>query len=160
MKAQKLRLNPLAITLLHHSWSFNEISARYKELPYEVWGPSSWRTQGKDNKQVSGEIIRDLEVVNSLDSSFDDTIQLAFSTYEFLLERGVSREQARAVLPVGTYTEFYATANLRSIFHFIQLRDHEHAQPEIQRYAQDIRALAAEHFPHSFRAWDEMRRDA
>lgn len=136
----------------HRSWSFNEVSARYKELPHEVWCPSSWRTQGKDNKQVSGDIIREWETTKSLDFSLDDTILMAFSTYDFLLEKGVAREQARAVLPVGTYTEFYATANLRSIFHFIQLRDHEHAQPEIQRYAQDVRAAAAEHFPHSFAA--------
>ena len=56
-------------------------------------------------------------------------------TYERLVEQGVARELARAVLPVGAYTEFYWTVNARSLMNFVSLRASETAQREIRRYA-------------------------
>lgn len=54
------------------------------------------------------------------------------------MSQGVAREQARTVMPVGQYTEFYAHVNLRNLFHFLELRLHPHAQYEIRVYAEAI----------------------
>ena len=59
----------------------------------------------------------------------------AFQTYERLLEQGVAKEVARAVLPLSTYTKYYWSCNPRSLMHFCGLRNHEAAQYEIREYA-------------------------
>jgi flavin-dependent thymidylate synthase len=77
----------------------------------------------------------------------------AFNAYRELLARDVPRELARSVLPVSTYSHMFATVNLLNLFKFLSLRDHEHAQWEIQQYAQAL-AKAAEHVaPVAFAAW-------
>ena len=55
--------------------------------------------------------------------------------------RGVARELARSVMPVGAYTEFFWTINARSLMNFISLRAAETAQREIRRYADAVRGL-------------------
>jgi len=71
----------------------------------------------------------------------------AFATYERLVEAGVARELARAVMPVGAYTEFYWTVNARALMNFVGLRAHENAQREIRRYAEVVETLFAERMP-------------
>ena len=63
------------------------------------------------------------------------------------MEAGVARELARAVLPVGAYTEFYWTVNARSLMNFVSLRAAEAAQREIRRYADAVEAFLAERMP-------------
>jgi thymidylate synthase (FAD) len=71
----------------------------------------------------------------------------AFRTYERLVEQGVARELARAVIPVGAYTEFYWTLNARSLMNFISLRAAETAQREIRRYAEACERFFEERMP-------------
>ena len=71
----------------------------------------------------------------------------AFATYERLVEAGVARELARAVMPVGAYTEFYWTVNARALMNFVGLRAHENAQREIRRYAEAVERFFAEKMP-------------
>ena len=71
----------------------------------------------------------------------------AFATYERLVEAGVARELARAVMPVGAYTEFYWTVNARALMNFVALRAHENAQREIRRYAEAVERFFAEKMP-------------
>ena len=59
----------------------------------------------------------------------------------------VAREVARAVLPVGAYTEFYWTVNARSLMNFLSLRNAEMAQREIRRYAEAVETFLAELMP-------------
>ena len=65
----------------------------------------------------------------------------AYATYERLVEAGVARELARAVMPVGAYTQFYWTVNARALMNFVSLRAAETAQLEIRRYADAVEAL-------------------
>ena len=67
----------------------------------------------------------------------------AYSAYERLVESGVARELARAVMPVGAYTQFYWTVNARALMNFVSLRAAETAQLEIRRYADAVEALFA-----------------
>ena len=80
------------------------------------------------------------------------TRERAFEAYERMLEQGVAKEVARAVLPLSTYTKYYWSCNPRSLMHFCGLRNHENAQYEIQQYA-----AAAETLPRAADA-DHARR--
>ena len=70
---------------------------------------------------------------------------------------GVCREQARMVLPQNMYTEYYGTANLNNILKFIDLRQHQGAQWEIQQTANACLEIATELFPETVGAYREVR---
>lgn len=113
--------------------SFNEMSARYTELPEEYYTPTDFRIQAIDNHQGS---TPGGDFDESLLEDYKDTIQECYDHYHDLLENGVAREHARMVLPVSQYTEFYTTMNLRNLFHFLALRLDDHAQYEIRVYGE------------------------
>jgi thymidylate synthase (FAD) len=60
---------------------------------------------------------------------------------------------ARAVMPVGAYTEFYWTVNARALMNFVSLRSAETAQREIRRYADAVELLFAEWMPVTYEAF-------
>lgn len=141
----------------HRISSFNEISGRYVEVKDEFYIPSKFRKQSASNRQAS--------VNEGLEAAFEEHSQVvykksmedAFRHYIQLLEAGVCREQARAVLPLATYTEFYWTCNLRSFLHFIELRIHEGAQFEIRCYALAMVEQVKEIFPETIQIWQEIK---
>lgn len=69
---------------------------------------------------------------------FEGAAESALRYYNALLSLGVLPEQARAVLPLSTYTEFYWTVNMRSLMNFLNLRLDKSAQYEIRQYAEAI----------------------
>ncbi len=73
-----------------------------------------------------------------------------FEEYEMLIARGMPKEQARSILPLGTYTKFYWTVNGRSLMNFLRLRLDEGAQAEIREYAKVILDMAKAVAPVSF----------
>lgn len=139
----------------HNSQSYNEISARYTELKTEFFLPNTWRLQSKDNRQGSaGELTGDL--VDVIDAKYINALDKVAEVYQEMIEAGVARELARTILPVATYTEFYVTLNLRSLVHFLALREDSHAQAEIQWYANRVREIAEEYFPYTMKALKEV----
>jgi thymidylate synthase (FAD) len=121
----------------HRTWSYNELSARYRELPEEYYIPSPTviGTQSKDNKQGRQldpelEKQREDEIVNYRDHCHD-----AFMLYRSLLKEGWPRELARSVLPLSTYSHMFATVSLLNLFKLITLRSDQHAQYEIRVYS-------------------------
>jgi thymidylate synthase (FAD) len=126
----------------HRTFSYNELSARYKELPEVYYVPKAEHigSPSKDNKQ--GRVIAPLGSYDQdLDTTrycFNEACENAFDHYKYLLECGWPRELARGVLPLATYSHMFATVNL---FKFIVLRSHEHAQYEIQVYAEAMKKL-------------------
>ncbi len=136
----------------HRTISVNELSARYRELPEEVYMPD-FRAQSKNNKQGSdGEI--DIVEAAILRAAFEDTYRLAFSVYRAALSRGVAREIARSVLPVATYSHMFCTVNLLNLLKFLTLRCDSHAQYEIRVYADAMRELARGIVPVAVGAWE------
>lgn len=120
----------------HRTWSYNEVSARYTELPEEFYVPelSQITTQSPSNKQMrTDETHADAEKLQALIS---DSCTRAFITYKAMIEAGCPRELARGVLPVNTYSHMFATVDLHNLAKFLKLRLHEHAQYEIRVYAQ------------------------
>lgn len=133
--------------------SVNEISYRYVVFEDEVYIPDVLRGQSKSNKQASGAPIEGDELLQS----FRDSCNASIATYRQLIDRGVAREMARMVLPVGTYTEFMCKYNLRSALHFATLRDAPNAQYEIRVYAQHVHSIIAQYFPRVYNAWVKYR---
>lgn len=129
---------PLFVVREHHrhraGHSYNEWSGRYSKLEPEFYVPDFVRTQVGKPGAYSFEPV-DEETRERTRSEIEENAQRAFQTYERLLEQGVAKEVARAVLPLSTYTKYYWSCNPRSLMHFCSLRNHEAAQFEIRQYA-------------------------
>ena len=125
----------------HRTQSYNEVSARYTELPEEIYVPAldQITTQSTDNKQMRTDQVH--TEAQKIQNCIRETDQSQFDAYKVLLEMGCPRELARGVLPVNTYTHFFATANLNNWLKFLNERQHEHAQYEIRVYADAINEL-------------------
>ena len=137
----------------HRTWSFNEISARYAELPEEFYVPEldQITTQSATNKQMR----TDLQHPQTQDCAnlIHSTNSASFAAYKAMIADGVPRELARSVLPVGTYSHMFATVDLHNLFHFLKLRLHSHAQYEIRVYAEAMLELIEPIVPVSVAAF-------
>ncbi|WP_234009132.1 FAD-dependent thymidylate synthase [Deinococcus sp. NW-56] len=135
--------------------SKNEISGRYVEMQERNFTPTSFRKQAPSNRQASVEDDGTLDQAAAA-AVWAEAWRQAFGAYQELLRLGVTREQARGVLPLSLYTESYYTFNVRSLLHFLGLRDHEGAQYETRLYARAMAELAEPLFPVTFREWREL----
>ena len=138
----------------HRVGSFNEFSMRYAKASDEFYvpAPEDVRTQVGKPGSYSFEPVTD-EVAQTTRDELAAVYAAAFAAYERLVEMGVARELARAVMPVGAYTEFYWTVNARALMNFISLRAAETAQREIRRYADAVEQLFAERMPVTYEAF-------
>lgn len=111
---------------------FNEMSGRYTEFAEdEFFIPEVYRKQAKVNKQGSEGSVDNQKEVNAL---FELSCANSLIIYKKLLAAGVCREQARAILPQGMYSEAFWTISLQAAVNFIRLRTSEHAQAETREY--------------------------
>lgn len=147
----------------HRTWSFNELSARYRELPEEYYlpDPDKIGVQSKSSKQA-----RDISaapdefglyVQESQVDLVKDQCEAAFRLYRSLLDYGWPRELARTVLPLSTYSHMFATVSLLNLLKFLTLRCDQHAQYEIRVYADAMRELARSVAPVAVAAWEAGR---
>jgi thymidylate synthase (FAD) len=129
---------PLFVVREHHrhraGHSYNEWSGRYSKMDAEFYIPDNVRTQVGKPGSYSFEPVDDV-VRDEVRREIEENAQRAFESYERMLEQGVAKEVARAVLPLSTYTKYYWSCNPRSLMHFCGLRNHENAQYEIRQYA-------------------------
>jgi len=145
----------------HRIGSFNELSGRYTQLPAAFYVPAAddVRTQvGKPGAYSFGAV--EAETAEAARARMREAYDAAYAAYASLLEAGVAKEVARAVLPVGIYTEFYWTVNARSIMNFLGLRNHETAQREIRAYAAAVEELWGAHMPVTHAAFVANERTA
>jgi thymidylate synthase (FAD) len=125
----------------HRTFSYNELSARYKELPaeYYVAELDQITTQSTDNKQMR------TDEQHSMAATIREVIRTqsrqAHEVYHVLIKKGCPRELARSVLPVNTYSHMFCSVNLHNLFGFLRLRLHSHAQYEIRVYAEAMLKL-------------------
>lgn len=141
----------------HRTWSYNELSARYRELPEEFYvpDPAIIGTQAVKNKQ--GREITEEELIIAM--RMEEAAMLrrasmaAFEIYRHLLQAGWPRELARSILPVNTYSHMFATVDLLNLLKFLTLRCDSHAQYEIRVYAQAMLDLIEPRVPVSVAAW-------
>jgi thymidylate synthase (FAD) len=142
----------------HRTANLNEYSGRYSEMVRLWYTPelSKIMCQGTVNKQMSGEPLpekqaRDAQriIYNACDHAFD--------VYETLLKNDVSRETARIVLPLNTYTEVVWKMDVSNLIKFLYLRDDDHAQWEIRVYAKLIAEAVERFFPDVYGAYMRER---
>lgn len=145
----------------HRTQSYNELSARYRELPEEFYVPSPELIgyQSKDNKQMREiDPATDEMTFNVKRKTETRMVELhhiqCFNLYKSLIKEGWPRELARTVLPVATYSHMFVTMNLLNLMKFLTLRCHEHAQYEIRVYANAMLELVKPLFPVCIEAWE------
>jgi thymidylate synthase (FAD) len=131
----------------HRTFSLNEISARYSELPAVFYTPwvDQITTQSPTNKQMRTKEQHPQALY--FQDLMRKTCEDAFTAYKEMIDAGVPRELARGVLPMNTYTHFFCTVDLHNLMKFCKLRLHAHAQHEIQVYAQAMLDLAKQVAP-------------
>jgi thymidylate synthase (FAD) len=149
----------------HRTGAYNEWSRRYTSEKIAFWIPDKWRKQSESNKQASTD--ESLETVpikcrvytlndnvgtdytdhHDIGHLYEEPIFEAMIAYKHMVDGGVCREQARAVLPQSLLTQFYMTMNLRNWVHFLRLRLDSHSQYEVRAVAERIAAKLRELWP-------------
>ncbi len=129
---------PLFVVREHHrhraGHSYNEWSGRYSKMECEFYVPEYVRTQVGKPGAYTFEPVDD-KTREAARREIEEQAARAFDAYERMIEQGVAKEVARAVLPLATYTKYFWSCNPRSLMHFCSLRNHEDAQYEIRQYA-------------------------
>jgi len=141
--------------LRHRSFSFQEFSQRYanptKDLEFVV---REARFQDSKNRQNSVEIddakMSDRVLKEMWDEKQANVIQASKEAYEWAIENGIAKEQARAVLPEGNImSRMYMNGTVRSWIHYIQLRSGNGTQKEHAEIAKLCAKVIANIFPLS-----------
>lgn len=163
---------PLFVFREHHrhrvGWSYNEESGRYRELEPVFYVPDESRRLVQQGRPGKYEFVEGTaEQLKLTGDAMRESYRQAYGAYQEMLEAGVAREVARAVLPVGLYSSMYATCNARSLMHFLGLRTkHELArtpsfpQREIEMVAELMEARWAELMPLTHAAFNANGRVA
>ena len=143
----------------HRTANLNEYSGRYSVMSDEFYLPEGdyLAKQSTTNNQGRGEV---LESTGLLQFEFNRIYDGASMAYQVLLEHELSREVARALLPVANYTECIWKIDLHNFFHFVKLRSDGHAQREIRDYSDAMYELVRPNFPLCCEAFEDYMRDA
>ena len=143
----------------HRMANLNEYSGRYSIMSDEYYLPEAdyLQKQSTTNNQGREEAIPQKGLLQFEFNRMYDGAQIA---YENLLNFELTKELARAVLPVANYTECIWKIDLHNFFHFVKLRADKHAQREIQDYANAMYELVKPKFPLCCEAFEDYNRDA
>jgi thymidylate synthase (FAD) len=139
--------------LFKHKVGFveNEVSRRYVSESPVVYSPR-WRGKPTGGaKQGSEDFMPINEQYNTANRHYEFTIKDAVETYQQLIDLGVAPEQARSVLPQGTYTEWWWTGSLSAFARVYHQRSDVHAQWEVRQYADAIAKIIQPLFPVSWK---------
>jgi thymidylate synthase (FAD) len=134
--------------LRHRSFSFQEFSQRYADPTKDLnFVTREARLQDSTNRQNSVE-VEDHLLQNDWYRAQQRVIYAARREYEWAIENGIAKEQARAVLPEGLIeSRLYMNGTLRSWIHFIELRSANGTQKEHQEVALACAEAIANIFP-------------
>jgi len=128
----------------HRSFSFQEFSQRFSSVHQYIM--PHFRTQDSKNKQSSHDTLSE-EDQAALQEQTRETVKIAFTMYNNMLERGVAKECARMILPMCTATTIYMTGTIRSWIHYLQLRTEWDTQQEHREIAVAIREILLKECP-------------
>lgn len=140
----------------HRTFSYNEMSGRYTELPPRFYVPPAERPlvqQGSPGKYTftPGDEKHQFVAKSYTEGSYD----VSWQAYQAMLKDGVAREVARNVLPVGIMTQFYVTGNPRNWMQFFTLRNDKNALYEIRMVAQQMEEWFAGIMPLTYAAYKQ-----
>ena len=146
--------------LRHRSFSFQEYSQRYADPTKDLgFVRREARLQDAKNRQNSVELGPDenrlAEEWNVVQQSAINAAQFA---YQWAIDRGIAKEQARAVLPEGnTESVMIMSGSLRSWVHYCQLRMDKATQKEHRIVAEQCWEIIGQHFPDVIKALDDIK---
>jgi thymidylate synthase (FAD) len=136
--------------------SANSISGRYVDFSDSYTKIKGWRKQSKSSKQGSEGFLDTFsqEVAYEIEN---EVIEKCKSAYRALLDLGVSKEQARTILPLNLNTSFIWTGSFLAFLHLWRLRTKSDTQHETRDIAGDMLKLVKEiegnPFKHTLTAW-------
>ncbi len=142
----------------HRTQSFNEMSARYVQMPNLHYLPEVERFAPKQtgNKQESSDkpyfAESDLRLCRE-NAGFEQTE--VYENYEYMLDQGVPREVARLNTPVSRYSKMRAKTDLRNWLGFLKLRMDKAAQFEIRMYAEAVASIVKALWPRTYALFEE-----
>jgi thymidylate synthase (FAD) len=152
----------------HRIASYNEESGRYRELKPVFYVPAKERNLIQIGKTGSYEFVPGTtEQFELTVSAMKDAYVVAYDAYKKMLDAGIAREVARAVLPVATYSSMYVTMNARALMNFLSLRTARegshfpsYPQREIEMVAEKMEAEFAKLMPLTYGAFEKSGRVA
>jgi thymidylate synthase (FAD) len=152
----------------HRIASYNEESGRYRELSPVFYVPN------KERKLVQTGKTGHYVFVDGTSEQFEisvaamkETYAVAYANYKKMLDAGIAREVARAVLPVALYSSMYVTMNARALMNFLSLRTSRegshfpsYPQREIEMVAEKMEEHFARLMPLTYAAFEKSGRVA
>jgi thymidylate synthase (FAD) len=136
--------------LRHRSFHFQEFSQRYAEVGQVKPSLREARLQDPKNRQNSLPVEED---IFDWDETQNVVWQTAYEGYQYALECGIAKEQARALLPEGlTNTKMYMSGTLRDWLHYLEVRTGNGTQREHQSVARDVLNVLTDVCPTIFGA--------
>jgi thymidylate synthase (FAD) len=130
--------------LRHRSFCFQEFSQRYAKVQaVEKYQP---RRQDVKNRQNSLDDLDD-STVAWFDEAQESVARLGMEKYEEALEKGIAKECARVLLPLGTQTRLYMKGSVRSWIHYLEVRTDPATQKEHRDIADAVKTIFTEQFP-------------
>jgi thymidylate synthase (FAD) len=145
----------------HRTFSINEMSARYTQMPNEHYVPALDRFAPKQtgNKQADSASSASADYLVMGVEEIVECVGLEqgaiYDFYETQLKNGVPKEIARINTPVSRYSVMRWKANLRNWLQMFTLRDHHAAQWECQQTVKPIVEIARALFPRTIALWEE-----
>lgn len=150
----------------HRTWSFNEESARYRELRPRFYVPDVDRALKQVGKPGH------YDYVPGDEGDYERLVEVAryaygtaYNSYTELLNAGIARELARMVLPAATFSTVFATCNARALMHFLSLRTNRpdaaypsSPQREIELVAEQMEMEFARLMPVTHAAFESFGR--
>jgi len=134
----------------HRSFSFQEFSQRYAnpEDMANTFMTREARLQDEKNRQNSIELSDESELHYAWKEKQQEVINTARNAYDWAIENGIAKEQARVVLPEGcTKTRLYMNGTIRSWVHYIELRGANGTQKEHMEIAHACAKVISKIFP-------------
>jgi thymidylate synthase (FAD) len=147
--------------LRHSSFRFQEYSQRYADPTQDLgFVVREARLQDAKNRQNSVE-VEDSRLQEEWDMAQTISTNAAVAAYQWAIDNGIAKEQARAVLPEGnTESVMIMSGSLRSWVHYCQLRMDKATQKEHRIVAEQCWEIIGQHFPDVIKALDDMAAQA
>lgn len=142
----------------HRTFSYNEVSGRYSMMKGRMYVPALYRPIiQKGNMGDYTFEPGSPEQYSTMIDAHHIAYETCWTQYERMVEAGIAKECARNVLPLGLYTQFYATVNPRNLMAFLDLRLPGDALAEIRAVARMMEVHLEEKMPYTYEAWRKGR---
>jgi thymidylate synthase (FAD) len=143
----------------HRMSSWSEHSARYSKMEVEYYLPIAGNVRTQEGKPMQYRFsTAESEAAWQFLDRLDSWCQGGMTHYQWAIDNGIAREQARMFIPINAYTTITWTLNVRSLLNVLALRNDSHAQGETRAYAVAMEQLAGSVIPDTLEAFNEFGR--